>query len=216
MMRIQLLTDVQFHHDNVPFTTCSLSELVNINNSDTLDFCHHLPSLEIIHEASSLAKYSLPDPDLDLPNLVNSKYHSVSEFQKLRIEKNFNIFHSNVNGLETKVGSLKTFIAGSKSALDILAITETTENDTDSFLANVKIDGCKPPLHTPSLSGKGGTAFWVEIKNKNSKNIIKTTRQDNKTRQDYLFPINRNLQGPIYTVGQAVGHIYRYLRKNEI
>ena len=48
---------------------------------------------------------------------------------------------------------------------------------------------------------------------KDATNMVETqdkTRQD-KTRQDYLFPINRNLQRPIYTVGQAVGHIYRYL-----
>ena len=80
--------------------------------------------------------------------------------------------------------------------MDILAITETTENQANSFLTNVNIDGFKPPLHTPSLSAKGGTALyvnsnfesferldlraqtdnfesvWVEIKNRNSKNII--------------------------------------------
>ena len=88
-----LVCTVQSHHEILPFTTCSLSELININKSDNLEFCHFLPSLEIIHESSSLAKYSLPDPDCELPNLVNSKYHSVSEFQKLKIEKNFNIFH---------------------------------------------------------------------------------------------------------------------------
>ena len=71
---------VQFHYENIPFTACSLSELVNINNSDTLEFCHFLPSLEVVHESSSLAKYSLPDPDFDLPNLVNSKYHSINYF----------------------------------------------------------------------------------------------------------------------------------------
>ena len=77
-----------------------------------ITFCNFLPSLEIVHESSSLAKYSLPDPDCDLPNLVNSKYHSVNEFQDLKIEKNFNIFHSNVNGLESKFGGLHTFLSG--------------------------------------------------------------------------------------------------------
>ena len=187
---------VRFYHENVPFTACSLSELVNINNSDKLEFCHVLPSLEIIHESSSLAKYSLPDPDFDLPNLVNSKYHSVSDVQNLKVEKNFNIFHSNINGLESKLDALNTFLSGSKSAMDILAITETSESDANSFLTNVNIDGYKPPFHTPTLSSKGGTALyvnsafdsferedlkiqnvnfestWVEIKNKNSKNII--------------------------------------------
>ena len=124
---------MRFHHEILPFTACSLSELVNLNKSDNLEFCHFLPSLEVVHESSSLAKYSLPDPDCDLPNLVNSKYHSVIEFQKLKVEKNFNIFHSNVNGLETKLDALHTFLAGSKSAMDILAITETSENEIIPF-----------------------------------------------------------------------------------
>ena len=186
---------VRFHHEHVAFTSCSLSELVNINNSDTMEFCHYLPSFEVVHETSSLAKYSLPDPDLNLPNLINSKYHSVDEFQGLKIEKNFNLFHSNVNGLETKHDALHTFLNGSKSAMDIVAITETSENNTNSFIANVKIEGYKL-FHTPTPTPKGGAALyvneiydsserldlkvendnfqsvWLEIKNKSSKNII--------------------------------------------
>ena len=45
--------------------------------------------------------------------------------------------------------------------MDILAITETSENDNNSFLTNVNIDGFKPPFHTPTLSAKGGTALYV-------------------------------------------------------
>ncbi len=80
---------VRFHHTNIPFISCGLSELININNSDTMEFCNYVPALEVVCEASSFSKYSQPDPGLDLPNLVNSKYHSVSEFQDLGIEKNF-------------------------------------------------------------------------------------------------------------------------------
>ena len=31
-----------YHYENIPFTLCSVSELVNINNSDTLEFCDYL------------------------------------------------------------------------------------------------------------------------------------------------------------------------------
>ena len=64
-----------------------------------MDFCNFIPTLEIIQESSTLAKYQLPDPDLDLPNLVTSKYHSVEEFQKLDMMKDFNIFHANAEKL---------------------------------------------------------------------------------------------------------------------
>ena len=101
-----------------------------------------------------------------------------------------------MNGLETKFDTLHTFLSGAKSTMDVIAITETSENKDHSFLRNISIDGYKKPYHTASGSSKGGTALyinedfdcfertdisiqtdlyestWVEIKNKNSKNII--------------------------------------------
>ena len=160
-----------------------------------MEFCQSIPSLEVIQETSSYEKYSLPDIDSTFPNLLTSKYHSVDEVQNLRIEKDLNIFHSNVNGLESKFDNLHCFLNGSKSAMDIIALTETTEHNVHSFLKNVKIEGYD--LHkTPTLSAKGGVAIyirselkaheredlkiktkdyesvWVEIKNNKSKNIV--------------------------------------------
>ena len=63
-----------------------------------MEMCNFISNLEIIQETSSYAKYSLPDIESTLPNLLTSKYHSVQEFQNLKIEKDFNIFHSNVDG----------------------------------------------------------------------------------------------------------------------
>ena len=117
------------------------------------------------------------------------------DFQKLKIEKNFNIFHANVNGLEPKFETLHTFLNGAKSAMDVIAITETSENKDHSFIKNVEMEGYKL-FSTPTNSAKGGTALyakenfdvfertelktqnsllestWIEIKNKNSKNIV--------------------------------------------
>ena len=182
-------------HGIIPFTLSDTSELIKINNSDTMEFCKTIPSLEIIQETASYEKYSLPDIDSTFPNLLTSKYHSVNEVQNLKIEEDFNIFHSNVNGLESKFENLHTFLNGSKSAMDVVAISETSEHDVNSFLQNVEIEGYD--LHsTPTLSSKGGVAIyvkseykshertdlkvktkdyesvWVEIKNDKSKNII--------------------------------------------
>ena len=118
----------------IPFTLSDNSELLKINCSDTMEFCQSIPSLEIIQETSSYSKYSLPDIDSTFPNLLTSKYHSVHEVQELKIEKNLNIFHSNVDGLESKFENLHHFINGLKSAMDIIAITETGEKDGKSFL----------------------------------------------------------------------------------
>ena len=143
-------------HEKFPFSLCDTSELVKISNSDTMEFCKTIPTLEIIQETSSYEKYSLPDIDSTFPNLLTSKYHSVHEVQNLKIEKNLNIFHSNINGLETKFENLHCFLNGSKSSMDIIALTETSEHDVNSFLTNVSINGYHEPFSTPTLSRKGG------------------------------------------------------------
>ena len=43
-------------------------------------------------------------------------------------KKNLNIFHSNINGLGSKVDNLYEFLSGTSTKMDILAITETSEN----------------------------------------------------------------------------------------
>ena len=157
-----LLCTMRNRHENFPFTLTDASDLLKINNSDSMEFCKYLPGLEILHETSSYAKYSLPDPDSAFPNLNTSKYHSVSQFQNLRTEDHFNIFHSNVNGLETntKFDSLHTVINSSKSKMDVIAITETSEDENHSFISNVDMEGyCL--YSTPTLSKKGGTALYV-------------------------------------------------------
>ena len=62
---------------------------------------------------------------------------------------NMNIFHTNINGLESKLDNLHQFISGSQPKLDILAITETSEQEKVGFLHNVEIKGYKI-FHTAS------------------------------------------------------------------
>ena len=102
--------------------------------------------------------------EASLPSNLNSKYHSVRDFQNLKIQKNFNIFHANVNGLESKFDNLHTFLAGTNSAMDVVAITETSENKDISFIKNVSMeaDGYKF-YNTPTNSQKGGTAMYINL-----------------------------------------------------
>ena len=91
--------------------------------------------------------------------------------------------------------NLHEFILGSQPKLDILAITETSEQQKVFFLHDVEIKGYKIS-HMASKTSKGGIAVyvnenvnsieridlnilhdefegtWVEIKNKHSRNII--------------------------------------------
>ena len=190
-----LYCTIKFHHQNLPFTLSDTHEIEKINMSDSMKIFDHLPSLETVFETSQFTKFSVSDIDIDLPTLLNSKYYDINEFQRLKIQKNLNIFHSNANGLESKFDVLQTFLAGSASAMDVIAITETSEDNVQSFISNIVLDGYEM-VHTPSLSSKGGTALyvncdfdayerkdlkiqnelfqsvWTEIKNSNSKNIV--------------------------------------------
>ena len=73
--------------NHFPFFHCNVSDLINLNNSDNLDLCKYLPSLEVVHQTSSFSKYNLPDVD-DIPIMTTSKYHRVADFHKLNKQSN--------------------------------------------------------------------------------------------------------------------------------
>ena len=139
------------------------------------------------------------DSNVNLSNLVGCEYYSCEDFNKLisnNYKNNVNIFHNNFNGLETKFAHLHNFLTNVDSNLDIITITETSQYENNTkFNTNVKLDGYK--LYSmPTNSYKGGVAIyarkgfnvierpdlditndhfeavWIEIINKNCKNII--------------------------------------------
>ena len=92
-----LYCTIKFNHENFPFTLSIDSEIDLINKSDTMRFCEFLPSFETICETSNFSNFPQNEVDCNLPSLLNSKYYSVYDFQRLKIQNNLNIFHSNVN-----------------------------------------------------------------------------------------------------------------------
>ena len=50
-----LYCTMKFNHENIPFTLSDNFELNNINNSDTMEFCKSLPSLEEIYETNNFS-----------------------------------------------------------------------------------------------------------------------------------------------------------------
>ena len=135
------------------------------------------------------------EASIEIPSKSCSKYYSIKDFTTLNISKSFNIFYSNINGLESKLDNLCEFLSGTSNKIDILTFTETSDKETIGFISNVEIDGYQK-FHTPSKSSKGGTAIyvnkyfdsmersnlninsleyeslWIEIKNTRSKNIV--------------------------------------------
>ena len=70
---------------------------------------------------------------MEIPSISCSNYYSVEDFKILNIPKNFNIFHTNINGLESKLDNLYEFISGASNKIDIVALTETSEKVDNGF-----------------------------------------------------------------------------------
>ena len=155
-----LYCTMKFNHENFAFSLSADSDIVKINNSDSMRFCEFLPSLENITETEKFMNVQLYENDFEenISSLLHSKYYSVNAFQQLANHNNLNIFHSNVNGLESKFDALHDFLAGTKTAFDIIAITETSQKNDNFFISNVSLDGYTP-FYTPTNSSKEGTAI---------------------------------------------------------
>ena len=140
------------------------------------------------------------DCEVNLSNLSSCKYYSCLDFLNLTKQNdnsnNIKIFHNNLNGLELKFEHLRSFLSSNLSNFDIVTLTETSEQFNDNkFKTNVQMDGYS--LYSlPTLSARGGTAIyikdkfdafertdlntidnhfeasWIEVKNKNSKNVV--------------------------------------------
>ena len=152
------------NHCSFPFTLNDNHDLVNVNMSDSMGIIDHLPSEDILDETSQYPCFThfsdSDDGEIASPELLSSKYHTISEFQSLDLGGRFNIFHSNVNGLESKFDALSTFLTCSTSFPDVIGITETSEQRDTSFISNVSLQGHRL-YHTPTNSAKGGCCIYV-------------------------------------------------------
>ena len=181
----------------LPFNSCSSNELKLINSIDTF-FNLDEPILNNSQDNNEIKALNLCDDDLEtkLTNLIDCKYYSINEIQNINQDKNFNIFHNNVNGLETKFQLLHTFFAGCFLDFEVIAITETSNQDPNNkFKTNITIEGYKE-FSTSTITSNGGTTIytksnldpverldlkfkhehyesvWIELKNKNHKNVV--------------------------------------------
>ena len=71
-----------------------------------MKFCDSLPKFEVITEVSKFSNYPDNEPDYNLPVRTNCKYYMINEVQKLKTSLNLNIFHTSINGLESKFDNL--------------------------------------------------------------------------------------------------------------
>ena len=74
----------------------------------------------------------------DLGDDINDELPT-QELAKLKIPNQFNIFHTNLNGLENKFEILHGFITNASYDFDIVGITETSRKCNENFTNNVSI-----------------------------------------------------------------------------
>ena len=181
---------------NLAFNSCNNKELLSIINLGTS--YHESLNLDSHYNWNEdLLNPSEDGIDTSIPTKTSCIDYSVSDFQKFKVKKDsFNIFHNNINGLETKHDLLHAFHAGNIVEFDIIAVTETSlSTERFNFFSNIELEGYVN-FSMPSQSNKGGSTIyakstlnlvervdlnithndfectWVEIKNVKSKNII--------------------------------------------
>ena len=119
-----------------------------------MNFLESLPKANIVSE--SMKYLSSNEINLDIPTKSSCRYDSVEEYRQLKKSDNLDIFHANVNGLDSKYDNLHKFLSGISKKIDIWALTETSEKEDASFLTNVEIEGYRC-FHTATQTSKGGS-----------------------------------------------------------
>ena len=179
-----------------PFGLENNQELLNITHSDLMKALENLPSYEITSQAANFDALKPSNIDENIINNLNSRYYAAREFQSLANENSFNIFHSNMDGLENKFDLLHNFVNNTKLDLDIICLSETGQKLNYDFDTNITLVWYKQPFSTGSKFNKGGVAIytrdninvferedlkkiddcfeaiWVEIENDKTQNII--------------------------------------------
>ena len=203
-----------------PFGFEDNHDLNNILSSDSMEIFDKLPNFEIKSRASEIGNLKKHDVDANTADNIDSRYFSVQEFQKLKRDNSFNLFHSNLNGLISKFDLVHNFINNTNLDLDIVAFSETTQKENEDFQSNVFLEGFHKPYATGSKSAKGGVAIyvkndinsweredlnsssesyegvWIEIKRDKSKNIVCacTYRHPGTDSSEFTEYLNKNIR----------------------
>ena len=105
-----LVCNLSQNLDRLPFTRCDNIQLINIYNTNSLRFLKSLLNAEIVIESTKFSNSSSNEISLELPSKTSCKYYSVNEYQLLNNLGNLNIFHTNINGLGSKIDNLYEFV----------------------------------------------------------------------------------------------------------
>ena len=182
----------------LPFHKISNEDLVSFSSGfddATTQLLKNIPSFNIKTLLDSLPGENF-DKDDFTSNTISSKYYTPIEFKQQRFnKKQFSMAHLNIASLQFHIDELKSLLVILDQPFDIIAITETRLHEQTPS-TDVSIPGYEF-YHTETKTQNGGAGIYVkkgiecdirkdlnislqnvcesmfiEIKNKNKKNII--------------------------------------------
>ena len=178
-----------------PFTFVSNEIILQLNDLPMPSLVDLMPTFEIKSNLQNMPNLYDYDSEESIEININSKYISVQELSIYRSTANdLSVFHTNIASLVLHHDELQTLLYNLHLDFDIIGISEIKAN-FDSTLININIPGYKF-FSTPSKSNAGGVGMyvksdlnsrkrtdlcvktdefetiWIEILNKNSKNIL--------------------------------------------
>ena len=121
----------------------------------------NLPNYEILSKASDFNSLKQADVNKNIITNINSRYYPAREFKKMNNENSFNIFHTNINGLEHKFDLLHNFINSLELDIDLISRSETSQKEERNFDISITMDGYRLPFSTGSKISRGGVAIYV-------------------------------------------------------
>ena len=94
---------------------------------------------------------------------INSRYHSVQEFNNLKIDQKstLSICHTNIASISKHSDDLHLTLSALKINFNIIGITEHKIHKDAVPSANIDIEGYRPFLYDPTSSSHGGTGFFI-------------------------------------------------------
>ena len=182
--------------DMFPFGLLTNEEFLGLCDFDLPSFIDSAPSFEITSNLTNLPNLSDYDIDEHMPQNIDSRYFTLPELSSLQLSSSdFSILHTNIRSLSLHHDELVSLSAHTKLNLDVIGVSEIWHSNDNPISSNVDIPGYTF-FKTKSVTQNGGVglyirdsltynpridldsctddfeAVWVEIENKNDKNVL--------------------------------------------
>ena len=134
---------VQFYHLEISQTRISLvlnKNYIEISNKNSSVLLKGLPNLALLFNQFN---NSLPEQQIDLENVMNSRYFDIDQMRSLTFtkkEKSLSFFHINACSLKKKIDDLAYLSKCTSKNFDIIAVNETIISKKTSLTSNVKLN----------------------------------------------------------------------------